>query len=406
MIFSTSRAKRTLRGITFPVDGVTAASQPLPLNRLRTSLELRADCSILLMPEEEQATVIPPRLGSYVEIGDPPRADHMFVHPLIEAVHMAFSQHRPLSLSPDSIWLTIAQGFGHHIHEHAEELRAQLVRHTGRMTLTVQADALDASNWQRAIGEFSAQIREASDPVLHETLLCDFSTTTPFVRTASEVALMDTFERYFEYQMMCICGIPEVTLQGTPDDWRRMRARIEVLATFGLDWWVSRLRPVLDEFVRSADGKPDRDFWKAIYKPKAVYGGESATGWIADLFPYLRDAPERLRNPVFETPRTAWMVPVAKGIGPSAFPSGLSRAPVKLAFVDGSEGGVDLLAGFLGVGQNPEDNALYPIISWSVMKSLPQVERPPASERLARIEMSFTDIFAKNKKPEAGNSGA
>jgi hypothetical protein len=44
-------------------------------------------------------------------------------HPLIDAVHVAFSQHRPLTLSPDDIWLVIAQGFGHHVAENAAALR-------------------------------------------------------------------------------------------------------------------------------------------------------------------------------------------------------------------------------------------------------------------------------------------
>src|SRR4051812_17765611 len=31
-------------------------------------------------------------------------------HPVVAAVHMAFSDHRPLCLSPDILWLMIAQG--------------------------------------------------------------------------------------------------------------------------------------------------------------------------------------------------------------------------------------------------------------------------------------------------------
>src|SRR5215467_10289052 len=34
-----------------------------------------------------------------------------YAHPLADAVHLAFSGHRPLRLTPDHIWLTIAQGF-------------------------------------------------------------------------------------------------------------------------------------------------------------------------------------------------------------------------------------------------------------------------------------------------------
>ena len=41
-------------------------------------------------------------------------------HPLIDTIQTAFSRHYPLTLSPDSIWLAIAQGFSHHIAENAE----------------------------------------------------------------------------------------------------------------------------------------------------------------------------------------------------------------------------------------------------------------------------------------------
>ena len=63
------------------------------------------------------------------------------------------------------------------------------------------------------------------------------------------------------------------------------------------------------------------------------------------------------------------MVPIDKGVVPSAFASGLSRVPVTLKNVDGSTGAVDFLAGFFGVGQRSEDNALVPVISWSVVGS-------------------------------------
>ncbi|MEM1030549.1 MAG: DUF4419 domain-containing protein [Myxococcota bacterium] len=51
-------------------------------------------------------------------------------HALVNAVHLAFSQHRPLRLSPDAIWLTISQGFARHIEENAEALRPAFVPRT------------------------------------------------------------------------------------------------------------------------------------------------------------------------------------------------------------------------------------------------------------------------------------
>jgi len=76
---------------------------------------------------------------------------------------------------------------------------------------------------------------------------------------------MDTYQRYLQYEICSVCGIPEVTLQGTVEDWQRIRDRIEVLATYDLDWWTSRLAPILGEFVATANGEPDLEFWQAIY---------------------------------------------------------------------------------------------------------------------------------------------
>ena len=264
----------------------------------------------------ESFTAELPRLSAYGQEGLSriiPRSA-VRCHPLIDAVHAAFSRHRPLTLSPDAVWLVIAQGFSHHIAENAETYRGRLVRHQGSRQLTASLEEWSVPGFARAISQFSTQIRDASDPVLHETLLCDFSTTTPDIRTASEVVLMDCYASYFEYMMMCVCGIPKITLQGQPADWQRIRERLQVLETFDLGWWVKRLRPIVDEFILTAQGQPNQEFWQAIYKPKQAYGATSVTGWIADLFPYLGEAPTRRRNHVFAWERQDWAVPIEQGV--------------------------------------------------------------------------------------------
>jgi hypothetical protein len=265
------------------------------------------------------------------------------------------------------------------------------VRHEGKKELIVETKSLAPECWPEMISQISSQIRDQSDAVLYETLLCQFSTTTPTIKTACEVALLDTYQRYFDYTMRCICGIPNITLEGTPEDWERMRERIEVLATYDLGWWTSRLAPILDQFVATAKGDADSSFWQAIYKPKKVYVTHLATGWIADLFPYLFgapireeadfsregrglcDSPARYRNQILGKERTNWLPPDTRGpmtsygVPLKSFPSGLSRAPVNLQMPDGSRDKVEILGGFLGASQQPEDNALAPIISWAVV---------------------------------------
>jgi Domain of unknown function (DUF4419) len=395
-------------GVSFAVDDVVPARDPLWQGSLAESAEIRAQARILatpdgdlpcLAPEGYREGVVPGEaqtplrtltkrlsLTGSVSVAQQIAKSQTFLHPLVQAVHLAFSQHRPLVLSPDSIWLTIVQGFSHHVHENAEELRGRIVRHQGKKRLRVVTQSLNPGCWPELLSQFSAQIRENSDPILHETLVCEFSTTTPAIKTAYEVALMDTYQRYFDYGIMCVCGIPRVTLLGNTEDWRRIRARIEVLATYDLEWWTSRLEPILDQFVATSEGNPDRAFWQAIYKPQKAYAAELASGWIADLFPYLFGAPPgsapqgrglctdaaARRNRVLSTPRNDWLLPAptglmsGNGVNLKHFPSGLSRAPVELAFPDGSKKDVVLLGGFLGVSQRGEDNALTPVVSWAV----------------------------------------
>src|SRR6187399_703239 len=59
-------------------------------------------------------------------------------HPLLAAVFLAYSEHRPLVLTPDSVWLTIEQGVAHHMLVHAERLRDRFVTHQGKLKLTVE----------------------------------------------------------------------------------------------------------------------------------------------------------------------------------------------------------------------------------------------------------------------------
>lgn len=104
------------------------------------------------------------------------------------------------------------------------------------------------------------------------------------------------------------------------------------------------------------------------------------TGWTADLFPYLGDAPDRRRNHVFEfdsrglgdsggggrqTRGFRGGPGAEKGVPPRSFPSGLSSVPVELSFSvkEQPELDLDLVAGFFGIEQDPVNCALSPLVS-------------------------------------------
>jgi hypothetical protein len=253
-----------------------------------------------------------------------------------------------------------------------------------------EIDQWGAKELTAAVSGFSRQIREATDPAIHGALICDFTTTTAEVRTASEVAIMDTYSHYFTYTVeMCVCGIPQITLTGSVDDWQRMRERIEVFESFGMDWWVQRLRPILDQFVLAAAGEPEREFWQGMYKfrPSRLgpYDASMVTGWVVDLFPYLGD-PFRKRNHAFDDGGK-------REVAAGAFPPGLSKVSVRLRLVDDdrrelSTRDLDLVAGLFGLQQL--DTSLAPVISWCLIPRTPREkpERPSFDEILAQVRLA------------------
>jgi hypothetical protein len=319
----------------------------------------------------------------------------VYYHGLLAAVYTAFSEHRPLVLSPDMIWITIMQGVAQHMTIHAEHLRERFVRHKGRLALTVDISHFlkgsPENPWEEAFAGWSGKIREHIGEELHEALVGGFSTTGPVEKTVNEIVLMDIFERYFHYVAVGICGIPEITLEGTVEDWTRLRERVEVLKRFDMEWWLDHLRGICDEFVRAARGQIHLEHWQGICKLRKAYGGDIINGWIAKLFPYLREfpgGPARRQNPIFET---------GEGFSSLFAPTGLSKVPFvwTIPHLGGKVDRYDMevIGGFTGVEQEKETMALRPKIGWAVK----EVESGEAAlNRLVREHEVFPGIDIKD----------
>ena len=295
------------------------------------------------------------------------------------AAHDAFYEHRPLVLTPDTVWLCIASGFANHMSLHAETLRKRFVSHDGRRRLVVERPDFQLGRenpWPEAFAAFSEQIAGHIGKA-RDLVVCDFSTTGPLERAASEVLLMDTFQAYFEYEMLIGCGIPRIHLRGTTDDWRSVRARARMLGEYGLEAWVDTLDPALAHFERAALGDVDVPFWRSFFRYDSGSGMSVLSGWILVLFPYLHEngaGPLRW-NPYMERWREHFAAPKRldwrfRDEGPwlGELPSSLASAPVRV--VDQSTGethDMRFVAGMFGVVEDPLDGALAPEVGWAVV---------------------------------------
>ncbi|MBS2034533.1 DUF4419 domain-containing protein [bacterium] len=337
-------SRTTVPAVTFQVAEVTPASQP----KLETTLWEHC---------RERFTELRGVSQFYTPVLEQVSPD---CNQLLVAAHLAFAEHRPLILSPDMIWLTLLQGLCEHLESHAEELRPLLVRSTQRERLVVGAPDLILesleSPWERVFAQFHELIGQQLQPAAVNLASVRFSTTGALEQAVFSIALMDTMKVYFDYEMNCICGIPEISLEGTPSDWSQLRQALAAWKQFGLDWWLDSVDPILLEFEAAASGKVNRIFWNDLFQQhdslETGYGGpiEFFSGWIARLFPYYEGRP----NPAVEKPRMLRL---------AGFRSSLSRASVKVQAADGASE-LEFVAGMLGIEQR--GLALRPCLGWVV----------------------------------------
>jgi hypothetical protein len=321
-------------------------------------------------------------------------------HGLVAAVHSAYSQHYPLVLTPDMIWLAIAQGFADHVNANAERLRSKFVRHQGRVNLQVRRDDFIKGSrdnpWPEVFAEFSEQIA-AHIGKQRDLVVCDFSTTGPHERAASEIVLLNAMKSFFSYEFQTLCGIPEITLEGTIEDWQSIRRRVQALEEYDLSWWTTFLGPVIDQFVATAKGRPDKLFWETLYKHEGGSGGPYVGGWINVFFPYLlaHEAATPERNDRLEAWQHSFDPNQHRAITMARIPSGVSAVPFKWQYL-GESLAMELLSGFVGISQDARTLAVRPAIGWAVRQGADveaQQQTVEAQKRQRDAEMVKTWVI-------------
>ena len=296
-----------------------------------------------------------------------------------QCVVYAYACHKSLALSPDMIWLLISQGFARYVNAHAEELRPKLVDHTGKMDLVVQFKT-KKDDWPKLIEGFASQIDQHTKGEIAKTITANFTTTGPVERVASQITLMESAKKYFNYIAMRLsCGIPSITIQGTPNDWEAVLSKTKKLEEYGLGEWTKSLEPILQEFIRASEGRPNQQFWKCMVKQqpteKLKGGGCSMDkpteldGWFLKLFP---DEDGEILS---STPHTKNMASEMVVVG------------FKYRIVDHltnavlGEKPMELRAGFIGAEEDSKTNTLTPKIGWLVNNALSEEEIKEKQEK-------------------------
>ncbi|RGB28665.1 hypothetical protein C1646_715513 [Rhizophagus diaphanus] len=286
----------------------------------------------------------------------------MTSHGLVSAIFHAYNKHQHLLLTPDDIWLTIAQGVSQHINYNAEKFRYRFVNHEGKKEIGIivndiltQKNSRLEGDWPEAVNRLVVKTDQAVEKIDVKSLLeCDFSTTTKNSLTASRIVLLDMLKEYFSYKMYLCCGIPKITLEGTLEDWTKLQEKVIQLRQLDLDmdFWLDKLDPVVWQLVETYKGNVDEEFWSKIISLQSFGSGPSyVTGWTMALFPYKNDGKKLDGN----------------RITPEDFPDGRVEVP----FTTDTGLSLNFVAGFLGAQQksleNSDELVVSPVIGWFVI---------------------------------------
>ena len=276
-------------------------------------------------------------------------------HAVFNSFTDAYREDRPVTISPDIIWLLIVQGFSNHVNFNAEKLRSKFVNFYGQKTLHVcrQGTGLTADFCKSIIPDFVKQISNYTGKELIEALTPNFTTTTPVSMTASQLSIMCAMKKYFRYvSHRCVCCFPFIVIEGIKQDWESILQKLDFIKQFDLESWVDTLKPIIGKIIDSYDGKIDKEFWKNmlhIVDSRGAYNPGYTDGWFTNFFLYNQYG--------------------SQVAGCISSKTKLSSEILAIPFVFDDNGKItncEFLTGFFGATQDPKNSSIKPVIGWAV----------------------------------------
>ena len=362
----------SLTGITFKVDDVVQNKKPLESFKSTDAVANFIGKKLTFSPDNDSVLLVP-----------------VHGNGLINTIYLCYGQHRPLVLSPDIIWMTIAQGVSTHINKEFKQLESKLFTAKKPKIIKVRNDSLDygAKYWQQLIGSLSDSTRKYTQKDMYGFLAPRFSTTTQQIFTAYESNILYAYKKAFTYIGGAGCGIPYITITGTKEDWMLIREKLILLDNLGLDYWRKELEPVLDEFIAVFDNKRDPVFWKNMFKEYVDYGEHAVSGWIIKFFPYkevLKNGVEDKETGEYRLEHDFEKNEILEGdkylysnLDMGSFPTYKSEAKIIYEnYFKGETTNMFLYSGIMAAKQY-KDGSLKPWITWGICS-----EKEPKSKEL------------------------
>lgn len=192
---------------------------------------------------------------------------------IFAAVLQAYKNHWVLRTSPDDWFFPVIRRIAQVVDENAlhPEVEAYLGRGRPKSELRVNFNR----GFEKMFEELSLQIsKNLVTSEYAKVFEANFSTTTPNDRLVSQLILMSSVQKYFNFNTYIACGIPEVELLGTEADWRALIVKLQdikkVLSPISgplgniTAYFDDIVAPVYQNLLNTFLGKPDKAWWNDI----------------------------------------------------------------------------------------------------------------------------------------------
>ena len=302
--------------------------------------------------------------------------------PVLDGFYLAHSNHYPIRIKPDHIWLLIVQAFSNHVNANAEQLRTFFVNFSGQKTLTVNFNLSDISqvgkkDLESFAEQINVQIKEYIGDEVIDTLTPNFTTTDNNSTIICKISIMGAFKKYFNYEMhLCGCGIPYVILEGTAEDYEKILEKTKKLRKYEFDWYIDRIIPHIEKMVEAKKGNIDVNYFKNIVQDDKTtehvsglsgIGGYDIKvpllkGWILSFFAYYSEVKYDNRVPRFKEDSIK-----VKDFEKLA--NQMLSVPFKIVNdIKNITYNMKYSVGFIGCDQNKK-NEVFPVTGWLVEPS-------------------------------------
>ena len=289
---------------------------------------------------------------------------------LISGLIEAYKNHYPITVTPDMIWILILQGYSRFMEKYSELVRERYVNFEGKKNINLNRTGIfpeEASKevWEGIIKEFIEKIGTNIGKETLSNLESDFSTTNPVTLATSQVSIMSAMKQYFTYQvLMGGCGISSITLEGSVEDWEKIKSKLEFLKNKALGWWTKHLIPIIEKIIKTKATYNENnqlseeliEFWKDMIRIKGeggAYKPHMINGWIIKFIPNLTEAKPNVYEELLET----------------QVPDQIISCPMELIVLnlDGTKSHYqcNLASGFYGMVQDQQSFNVRPVIGYA-----------------------------------------